>query len=86
MLKTGFIGALAGMDIYSSPEIAISSNNAIGAVFSKMAIGFGYAGDLMRMEVERDAVRLKTDYVGSIFCGSVELADTYGVELTHKVT
>ena len=86
MLKTGFIGALAGMDIYSSPEIAIASNNAIGAVFPKMAIGFGYAGDLMRMEVERDAVRLKTDYVGSIFCGSVELADTYGVELTHKVT
>ena len=86
MLKTGFIGALAGMDIYSSPEISIASNNAIGAVFSKMAIGFGYAGDLMRMEVERDAVRLKTDYVGSIFCGSVELADTYGVELTHKVT
>jgi hypothetical protein len=86
MLRTGFIGSLAGMDIFSTSEIAIASNNAIGAVFSKMALGFGYAGELMRMEVERDAVRLKTDYVGSIFCGSVELADTYGIELTHKVT
>ena len=86
MLKTGFIGTLAGMDIYTSPEVSISSNNAIGAVFSKMAIGFAYADELMRLEVERDAIRLKTDYVGSLFCGSVELADSYGIELTHKVT
>jgi len=86
MLKTGFLGSLAGVDVYTTPEISISSNNAIGAVFSKMAIGFGYAGELMRVEIERDAVRLKTDYVGSIFCGTTELADTYGVELTHKVT
>tara|TARA_R100000781_G_scaffold94684_2_gene59018 strand:+ start:10174 stop:11037 length:864 start_codon:yes stop_codon:yes gene_type:complete len=86
MLKTGFLGTLAGVDVYTTPEISISSNNAIGACFSKMALGFGYAGQLMRVEVERDAVRLKTDYVGSIFCGSVELADTYGVEMQHKVT
>jgi hypothetical protein len=51
-----------------------------------MAIGFAHAGELMRMEVERDAKKLKTDYIGSIFCGSVELADTYGIELQHKVT
>lgn len=86
MLKTGFIGKLAGMDIYTTPEIAISSNNAIGAVFSKMAIGFAYAGQLVNVEVERDAVRLKTDYVGSCFAGTCEIADAYGVELTHKVT
>ena len=64
---------------------AISSSNAIGAVFSKMAIGFGYAGPMMRVEVERKAAALRTDYVGSIFCGTTELADTYGVELNHKV-
>ena len=86
MLRTGFIGTLAGMDIFTSPEISISSNNAIGAGFSKMALGFAHAGELMRMEVERDAKKLKTDYIGSIFCGSVELADTYGIELQHKVT
>ena len=86
MLKTGFIGSLAGMDIYTTPEIAISSNNAIGAVFSKMALGFAYAGDMLRVEVDRDVQRLKTDYVGSMFCGVVELADSYGVELQHKVT
>ena len=85
MLRTGFIGTLAGMDIFTTPEISISSSNAIGAVFSKMALGFAHAGELMRMEVERDAKKLKTDYIGSIFCGSVELADTYGVELNHKV-
>ena len=86
MLKTGFLGSLAGVDIYTTPEVAISSNVAKGAVFSKMALGFGYAGEMMRVEVERDAIRLKTDYVGSIFCGTTELADTYGVELTDKVT
>ena len=86
MLKTGFIGSLAGMDIYTTAEIAIASNNAIGAVFSKMAIGFAWAGELLRVEMERDAVRLKSDIIGSCFCGSVELADTYGVELQHKVT
>jgi hypothetical protein len=85
MLKTGFLGTLAGIDVYTTPEISISSNNAIGAVFSKMALGFGYAGELMRVEVERKAAALRTDYVGSIFCGTAELADTYGVELTHKV-
>ena len=86
MLKTGFLGTLAGIDVYTTPEISISSNNAIGAVFSKMAIGFGYAGEMMRVEVERKAAALRTDYVGSIFCGTAELADTYGVELQHKVT
>ena len=86
MLKTGFLGSLAGVDVYTTPEIAIASNNAIGACFSKMALGFGYAGEMMRVEIERDAIRLKTDYVGSIFCNSTELADTYGVEMQHKVT
>ena len=86
MLKTGFIGSLAGMDIYTTPEIAISSNNAIGAVFSKMALGFAYAGQMLRVEVDRDVQRLKTDYVGTMFCGGVEVADSYGVELQHKVT
>jgi hypothetical protein len=85
MLKTGFLGTLAGVDIYTTPEVAIASDVAKGAVFSKMAIGFAYAGELMRVEVERDAKKLKTDYIGSIFSGSVELADTYGIELTDKV-
>ena len=85
MLKTGFLGTLAGVDIYTTPEVAISSDVAKGAVFSKMAIGFAYAGELMRVEIERDAKKLKTDYIGSIFSGSVELADTYGIELTDKV-
>ena len=86
MLRSGFLGQIAGCDIYTSSEIAISSNNAIGAMFSKMALGFGYAGQFPNVEVERDAVRLKTDYVGSMFCGSVEIADTYGVEIQSKVT
>ena len=85
MLKTGFLGTLAGVDISTTPEVAISSDVAKGAVFSKMAIGFAYAGELMRVEIERDAKKLKTDYIGSIFSGSVELADTYGIELTDKV-
>ena len=85
MLKTGFLGTLAGIDIYTTPEVAISSDVAKGAVFSKMALGFAYAGELMRVEIERDAKKLKTDYIGSIFSGSVELADTYGIELTDKV-
>lgn len=85
MLKTGFLGTLAGIDLYTTPEVAISSDVAKGAVFSKMALGFAYAGELMRVEIERDAKKLKTDYIGSIFSGSVELADTYGIELTDKV-
>ena len=59
MLKTGFLGTLAGIDVYTTPEISISSNNAIGAVFSKMALGFGYAGEMMRVEVERKAAALE---------------------------
>jgi hypothetical protein len=86
MLRSGFIGQLAGCDIYTTAEIAISSNNAIGAMFSKMALGFGYAGEFPRVEIERDAVRLKTDYVGSMFCGSVEIADSYGIEIQSKVS
>ena len=87
MLRSGFVGQVAGIDVYSSPEVPESgTTDAKGAIFSKEALGFGWAGsELFNVEVWRAGDRLKTDYIGSMFAAGGELVDAYGIEMYHKV-
>jgi len=85
-LSTGYVQTIAGVGIYDSPEFTEASSAVKGGIFSKAALGFGYAGAFPKVERERMAVRLKDDYVGSFFGATGELIDSYGVEVHTKTS
>ena len=84
--RSGFVSRIAGIDIHSSPEFTVSSNAVKGGVFVSGAIGMGYAGDMMRVEVYREGSYLRDNIIGSGFWGVTEIIDGYGVEVHTKVS
>ena len=84
--RSGFVSRIAGIDIHSSPEFTVSSNAVKGGVFVSGALGMGYAGDMMRVEVYREGSFLRDNIIGSGFWGVTEIIDGYGVEVHTKVS
>ena len=80
-LMDGFVGRLAGIDIFESTVVSGASAGAYeGAVMSADAIGYMLKRD-MRIEEERNASKRATEFVGTMAFGVSELFDTYGVKL-----
>jgi N4-gp56 family major capsid protein len=78
-LKDGFVGRLAGIDIFESTCVTgASGGNYIGAAFSQDALGF-VLKRAMKVEAQRDASMRGTEYVGTIAYGVAETFDDYGV-------
>lgn len=84
--RSGFVSRIAGIDIHSSPEFTEASNAVKGGVFVSGALGMGYAGDMMRIEVYREGSFLRDNIIGSGFWGVTEIIDGYGVEVHTKVS
>ena len=84
--RSGFVSRIAGIDIHSSPEFTVASNAVKGGVFVSGAIGMGYAGDMMRVELYREGSFLRDNIIGSGFWGVTEIIDGYGVEVHTRVT
>ena len=84
--RSGFVSKIAGIDIHSSPEFTVSSNAVKGGVFVSGALGMGYAGDMMRVEVYREGSYLRDNIIGSGFWGVTEIIDGFGVEVHTKVS
>jgi len=80
-LRDGFVGRLAGIDIFESTVVSGSSAGAfVGAVMSSDALAYVVKRD-MRIEEQRDASFRATEYVGTVAYGVKELIDVYGVKL-----
>ena len=89
--RNGFVSRIAGIAIHSSPEFTpIVSSGTVssvkGGVFVEDAIGFGYAGEMMRVEEYREGSYLRSNIVVSSFCGSTEIIDGYGVLMQSQIT
>ena len=84
--RSGFVSKIAGIDIHSSPEFTVSSNAVKGGVFVSGALGMGYAGDMMRVEIYREGSYLRDNIIGSGFWGVTEIIDGFGVEVHTKVS
>ena len=89
--RSGFVSRIAGIGIHSSPEFTApvssgSVSSVKGGVFVQDAIGFGYAGEMMRIEEYREGSFLRSNIVVSSFCGSTEIIDGYGVEMISQIT
>ena len=86
-LRSGFVGNVAGVQIFETSNVADSSGNNPGttgdykgAVFHRDALGLAMMQDL-KIETQRDASLRADEIVATAVYGTGELNDTYGVEL-----
>ncbi len=86
-LRNGFVGKVAGVNIFETSNIADTSGNNPGttgdykgAIFHKDALGLAMMQDL-KIETQRDASLRADEIVATSVYGVGELHDTYGVEL-----
>jgi len=79
VLDAGFIGRLAGVDIYESAVVTgDSAGNFVGAVMHSDALAFALKKDLT-IETQRDASLRATEIVASMTYAVGELQDLHGV-------
>ena len=89
-LANGFVGRVAGVDVYWSAEIdenVSSGGAAANGVVSKgaMVMGFGSVGPIT-VEEQRDASARSTEYVGVLNAAAIEIKDTFGVYMLVDVS
>jgi N4-gp56 family major capsid protein len=78
-LRNGFVGTLAGMQIFESTVITGDSAGAfVGAAFHGDALGY-MVKRALRVENQRDASLRADEIVGSMAYGVSEIFDEYGV-------
>jgi N4-gp56 family major capsid protein len=80
-LMDGFIGRIAGVDIFESNVVSGDSAGAyVGGVMTQDALGYMVKRS-MRIETQRDASARATEIVGTMAYGVSEIFDAYGVGL-----
>lgn len=80
-MRTGYIGTIAGIDIYESANLTIDgSGDAKGAVFAPQAIALAMKKDFT-IEPQRDASNRAWELNATATYGVGELDDTFGVEM-----
>lgn len=86
-LLNGFIGRVAGVDIFESTVIdgGDSTGAYYGAVMTRDALGLMIKRS-MRIETERNASKRSLEIVGSMAYGVSELFDAYGVAIVSDAT
>jgi len=81
-LLNGFIGRIAGVDIFESTVVTggDSAGSYYGAVMTQDALGMMLKRS-MRIETERNASKRSLEIIGSMAYGVSELFDQYGVAI-----
>lgn len=82
--RNGFVTKVAGVKIHTSPEFT-TGGAAKGGIFTKGALGYGYAGELFRLKEWEDPRYLRKYIIGSMFGGVKIIIDGWGVEVHTKV-
>ena len=86
-LLNGFIGRIAGVDIFESTVVTggDSAGAYYGAVMTQDALGYMVKRN-MRIETERNASKRSLEVVGSMAYGVSELFDQYGVAIVSDAS
>ena len=80
-MSEGFIGRIAGIDIYESSNVVqLSDTSVVNAVFSRDALGIAIAQQL-NVETQRDASLRAEEVVASTRYGVNVLHNSYGVKI-----
>jgi hypothetical protein len=88
--QTGYVGSIAGFNVYWSDQIdenVSSGGDAAGFSMSKGAVGLGVGAEgLFRIATQREESERMTKYVATGFWGEVEIKDAYGVYILSDVS
>ena len=79
-LRSGYVGTIAGVQIFESANIADTAGDSVGAVFHRDALGLAMMQDI-NIETQRDASLRATELVATAVYGAGELFDNYGIGL-----
>lgn len=86
VIMEGYIGTVAGVSVYESGLVGVDVNgDAIGAVFSPMAIGHSMRGTIA-LETQRQAAYRATDVVLTAVAGANIIESSYGLKITSDAT
>ena len=85
-LSEGYVGRIAGIDIYESSNVAEdSATSVVNGVFSRDALGLAIGQDI-KIATQRDESKRATEVVCTSVLGVSELHDTYGVQVVGTNT
>ena len=80
-LINGYVGRVAGIDIFENANIAINANDdSAGGVFHPISLGLALKEDF-KVETQRDASLRGTEIVASICYGTGVIKNNYGVRV-----
>jgi len=89
-MAAGWVGSIAGVDVYWSDQIdedVGSGGDAANFAMSKGALGIGVGAEgLFRIRSERDEMLRATNYVATGFWGEIEIKDAFGVYVLTDVS
>jgi hypothetical protein len=81
-LRNGFVGRVAGIDIFENANIAIDAyDDSIGGVFHPVSLGLAMKADF-KIETQRDASLRGTEIVATVTYGKGVVKSNYGVAIT----
>lgn len=87
VFNTGYLGSIAGVDVYESALIPVdgTSGDAVGAIFSPMALAHSMRGGI-RLETMRQAAFRATDLVLTAVTGATTIRSNFGVKITSDAS
>lgn len=81
-MTTGYIGSIAGCDVFEHASVAIDGNDdGVGAIFAPEAVAMAVKRDFA-IEQQRNALGRSTELVATAYYGVAELEDLAGTAVT----
>ena len=86
--SAGFVASIGGVNIYTSPQVAGSSDHHTGAIFAKTALSVGFidqgAGSFIQVESDRNVLGASTVLAANGYFEAIETVDLHGVTLNTE--
>jgi len=80
-MRSGYVGTVAGVNIFESANVPHTSGDSVGGVFHKDALALAMMQDI-KIETERNASLRADELVATAVYGVNTLFDTYGCQMT----
>jgi len=87
-LVSGWAGKIAGINLYNSNQLAAvdtATSSQKGGIFTRNAIGWGFAGNEIVVEKQRESKYIRDAYTVHGFWGTTEIHDGAGVGVLSRV-
>ena len=86
--SAGFVSSIGGVNIYTSPQVAGSSDHHTGAIFAKTALSVGFidqgGGSFIQVESDRNVLGASTVISANGYFEAIETVDLHGVTMNTE--